>query len=228
VSAAPWPVDPAAVALDLLEPDELPIAEALLRDDPAFAAEVERLLNTTERLAAVDTLAWSPPPAPALDVARATGRRPKAVAARRSRRRRWRLAFGSAVALAVVVIGLIVLSGAGGPADPPPPVATALTLRPVAGAGGAGEIVVRASGAAELRASGLRPNGTHEHYEAWLADRGGRMVPMGSFRVGADGTVDVHMTVDANLATFAFVDISVEPDGGPPRHSGTSILRARI
>jgi anti-sigma-K factor RskA len=228
VSAAPWPVDPAAVALDLLEPDELPLAEALLRDDPAFAAEVERLHTTTEVLPAIDTLAWSPPPAPVLDVARATGRPPEAVAVRRSRRPRWRLALGSAVALAVVVAGVIVLSGAGGPSDPPPPVATALTLRPVAGAGGAGEIVVRASGDAELQASGLRPTGTHEHYEAWLADRGGRMVPMGSFRVGADGKADVHMTVDADLATFAFVDISVEPDGGPPTHSGASILRARL
>jgi anti-sigma-K factor RskA len=228
VSAGPWPVDPAAVALDLLESDEVPFAEALLRDDPAFAAEVERLRNTTERLPAIDTLAWSPPPAPALDVARATGRPPKAVAARRSRRPRWRLAFGSAVAVAAVVAGVIVLSGGGSPSDPAPPAVTALTLRPVAGAGGGGEIVVHASGDAELQASGLRPNGTHEHYEAWLADRGGRMVPMGSFRVGADGKADVHMTVDADLATFAFVDISVEPDGGPPTHSGASILRARL
>jgi anti-sigma-K factor RskA len=228
VSAGPWPVDPATVALDLLESDEIPIAEALLQDDPAFAAEVERLRNTTERLPAIDTLAWSPPPAPALDVARATGRPPKAVAARRSRRPRWRLAFGSAVALAAVVAGVIVLSGAGGPSDPAPPAVTALTLRPVAGAGGGGEIVVHASGDAELQASGLRPNGRHEHYEAWLADRGGRMVPMGSFRVGPDGKADVHMTVDADLATFAFVDVSVEPDGGPPTHSGASILRARL
>jgi anti-sigma-K factor RskA len=227
VSAGPWPVDPAAVALDLLEPEELPIAEALLRDDPAFAAEVEWLRNTTEVLPAIDTLAWSPPPAPALDVARVTGRPPEAVAVRRSRRPRWRLALGSAVALAAVVAGVIVLSGAGRPTDPPP-VATALTLRPVAGSGGAGEIVVRASGDAELQANGLRPSRTHEHYEAWLADRGGRMVPMGSFRVGADGKADVHMTVDADLATFAFVDVSVEPDGGPPTHSGTSVLRANL
>jgi anti-sigma-K factor RskA len=228
VSAGPWPVDPAAVALDLLESDEVPIADALLRDDPGFAAEVERLRNTTERLPALDTLAWSPPPAPALDVARATGRPPRTVAAPRSRRPRWRLAFGSAVALAAVVAGVIVLSGAGSPSDPAPPAVTALTLRPVAGAGGGGEIVVHASGDAELQASGLRPNGTHEHYEAWLADRGGRMVPMGSFRVGADGKAEVHMTVDADLATFAFVDVSVEPDGGPPTHSGASILRARL
>jgi anti-sigma-K factor RskA len=227
MSSGPWPVEPAAVALDLLDPDELPIAEALLRDDPAFAAEVERLRNTTERLAGMDPLAWSPPPAPALDIARATGR-PKAVTPRPSWKPRWRLAFGSAVALAAVVAGVIVLSGAGSPSDPAPPAVTALTLRPVAGAGGGGEIVVHASGDAELQASGLRPNGTHEHYEAWLADRGGRMVPMGSFRVGADGKADVHMTVDADLATFAFVDVSVEPDGGPPTHSGASILRARL
>ena len=227
MSAGPWPVEPAAVALDLLEPDERPIAEALLRDDPAFAAEVERLRHTAERLAGIDTLAWSPPPAPALDLARATGR-PKAVAPRRSRRPRWRLAFGSALALAAVVAGVVVLSGTGGRSDPPPPAATALLLRPVAGGGGAAELVVHASGDAELQASGLRPNGTHEHYEAWLADRGGRMVPMGSFRIGADGKADVHMTVDADLADFAFVDISVEPDDGPPTHSGTSVLRGRL
>ena len=87
---------------------------------------------------------------------------------------------------------------------------------------------MHASGDAELQASGLRPNATHEHYEAWLADRGGRMVPMGSFRIGADGKADVHMTVDADLADFAFVDVSVEPDGSPPTHSGTSILRGDL
>lgn len=228
MSVGPWPVDPAAVALDLVEPDELPIAEELLRDDPAFAAEVERLRHTTERLAGIDTLAWSPPPAPALDLARATGRAQKAVAARRSSRPRWRLTFASALALAVVVAGVIVLSGTGIRSDPPPPAVTALTLRPVAGAGGAAQLVVHASGDAELQASGLRPNGTHEHYEAWLADRSGRMVPMGSFRVGADGKADAHMTVEADLATYAFVDISVEPDGGPPTHSGTSVLRGRL
>jgi anti-sigma-K factor RskA len=227
MSSGPWPVEPAAVALDLLDPDELPIAEALLRDDPAFASEVERLRNTTERLAAMDPLAWSPPPAPALDIARATGR-PKTVPPRPSWRPRWRLAFGSAVALAAVVAGVIVLSGIGSPSDPPPPAATALLLRPVAGGEGAAELVVHASGEAELQASGLRPNGTHEHYEAWLADRGGRMVPMGSFRIGADGKADVHMTVDADLANFAFVDVSVEPDDGPPTHSGTSVLRGLL
>jgi anti-sigma-K factor RskA len=227
MSSGPWPVDPAAVALDLLDADELPIAEALLQDDPAFAAEVERLRTTTGRLAAMDTLAWSPPPAPALDLARATGR-PKAVAPRPSWRPRWRLAFGSAVALAAVVAGVIVLSGTAGQGDPPPPAATALILRPVAGGKGAAELVVRASGDAELQASGLRPNGKREHYEAWLADRGGRMVPMGSFRIGADGKADVHMTVDADLANFAFVDISVEPDDGPPTHSGASVLRGLL
>jgi anti-sigma-K factor RskA len=226
MSAGPWPVDPAAVALDLVESDELPLAEALLRDDPAFAVEVERLRHTTERLAGIDTLAWTPPPAPALDLARATGSSPKVAVARRSRRPRWRLAFASAAALAVVVAGVILLSGTR--SDPPPPAATALALRPVAGAGGAAELVVHASGDAELQASGLQPNGTHEHYEAWLADRSGRMVPMGSFRVGSDGKADVHMTVDADLATFAFVDISVEPDGGPPTHSGASVLRGRL
>jgi anti-sigma-K factor RskA len=215
------------VALDLLEPDERPIAEALLREDPAFAAEVERLRHTADRLAGIDTLAWSPPPAPALDLARATSR-PRAVAPRRSRTPRWRLAFGSALALAAVVAGVVVLSGTGDRTDPPPPAATALLLRPVAGGGGAAELVVHASGDAELQASGLRPNATHEHYEAWLAERGGRMVPMGSFRIGADGKADVHMTVDADLADFAFVDISVEPDDGPPTHSGTSVLRGRL
>lgn len=227
MSSGPWPVDPAAVALDLLDPDELPIAHALLRDDPAFAAEVERLRNTAAGLAGMDALAWSPTAAPALDLARATGRT-RAVAPRPSRRPRWRLAFGSAVALAVLLAGVIVVWSTGTRSDPAPPVATALLLRPVAGGGGAAELVVHASGDAELQASGLRPNGTHEHYEAWLAERGGRMVPMGSFRIGADGKADVHMTVDADLADFAFVDISVEPDDGPPTHSGTSILRGNL
>jgi anti-sigma-K factor RskA len=54
------------------------------------------------------------------------------------------------------------------------------------------------------------------------------MVPMGGFRVGADGQADVHMTVEADLARYAFVDISVEPDGGSGTHSGRSVLRGPL
>ena len=118
--------------------------------------------------------------------------------------------------------------GTGGPGAPAPRAATTLKLRPVAGDGGYAELVVHASGDAELQASGLRPTGAQEHYEAWLADRGGHMVPMGSFRVGADGQVDVHMRVEADLARYAFVDISVEPDGASGTHSGRSVLRGPL
>jgi anti-sigma-K factor RskA len=226
MSTRPWPVDPAALALGLVEADELPIAEALLRDDPAFGVEVERLRHTSERLAEIGAPGWSPPPAPRLDLARATANPPEAVATGRVRRRRWRVAF-AAVAAAVAIAGVVGLSRTGGPA-PPPRAATTLELRPVAGAGGHARLVVHTTGEAELRASGLRPSGTHEHYEAWLGDRRGRMVPMGGFRVGADGQADVHMTVEADLARYAFVDISVEPDGGSGTHSGRSVLRGPL
>jgi anti-sigma-K factor RskA len=231
MSAARWPVAPAAVALDLLEPDEQPVAARLVADDPAFRAEVERLRSTTAALVALDEQAWNPEPPPALDRGRSDEVAPPAAAAEdarpgRSRRRVGGLALAAVAAIAVAAL-VLVRSGGDDPIPPAPP--TTLALRPLAGVSGRAQLTLNGPGTeAELRGAGLRPSGAHDYYEAWLADDRGRMVSMGTFRVGADGRVDVHMEVAVDVSRYALVDVSLEPDDGDPDHSDRSILRARL
>jgi anti-sigma-K factor RskA len=71
----------------------------------------------------------------------------------------------------------------------------------------------------------LRPSGTRDYYEAWLADDRGRMVSMGTFRVAS---IDIHMPVAVDVTRYALVDVSLEPDDGNPAHSNTSVLRGRL
>jgi hypothetical protein len=54
------------------------------------------------------------------------------------------------------------------------------------------------------------------------------MVSMGTFRVGDDGRVDVHMPVAVDVSKYALVDVSLEPDDGDPGHSDRSVLRAKL
>jgi hypothetical protein len=131
----------------------------------------------------------------------------------------------AATLLALVVVGgvLVARSGSGDRATP----STVLALRPLPGV--RGEARLKIAGAdAELRGSGLRPSGAHDYYEAWLGDSRGRMISMGSFRVGADGRVDAHMPVAVDVSRYRLVDVSLEPDDGDPGHSQRSVLRARL
>ena len=126
--------------------------------------------------------------------------------------------------LALVVAGaLLARSGSDDPAAP----STTLVLRPLPGVRGEAQLTLVGADA-ELRGSGLRPSGTHDYYEAWLADDRGRMVSMGSFRVGVDGRVDAHMPVAVDVGRYQLVDVSLEPDDGDPAHSRRSVLRARL
>jgi hypothetical protein len=122
---------------------------------------------------------------------------------------------------------VLVLRGGDDPIPAPPP--TTLALRPLPGVPGRAQLTLNGAGTeAELRAAGLPPSGTHDYYEAWLADDRGRMVSMGTFRVGADGRADVHMEVAVDVSRYALVDVSLEPDDGNPAHSDRSVLRARL
>lgn len=51
---------------------------------------------------------------------------------------------------------------------------------------------------------------------------------MGTFRVGRDGRVDVHMPIAVDVHRYALVDVSLEPDDGDSGHSARSVLRARL
>ncbi|WCB96900.1 hypothetical protein DSM104299_05670 [Baekduia alba] len=250
MSAHRWPLSPAAVALDLVEPDERPLATRLLADEPAFRAAVDRHRAASAALVALDEDAWSPQTPPPLDRARvldgAAGAPPPERAAgassdpapgapaptsRRPRRlrrpRRVVAALATAAAIAAAVVLVLTRSHDDDAIPAPPP--TTLALRPLDGVAVRAQLVVDPSGTeAELRAAGLMPSGAHDYYEAWLADANGRMVSMGTFRVPADGRVDVHMPVAVDLSDYQLVDVSLEPDDGNPAHSDRSVLRARL
>lgn len=228
MSAMRWPLSPAAVALDALEPGQEALAAQLLERDGAFRAEVDRLRATAAMLGGLDPAAWSDEEPPPLRLAAtiaetgdppAPGRRPGRV------RRRFVAATAAAVLVALAVVLLARHGDDGIPAPPP----TTLALRPLPGA--AGRAILKLNGArteAELRAAGLRPSGTHDFYEAWLADDRGHMVSMGTFRVGPSGRVDVHMAVAVDVSRYALVDVSFERDDGNPAHSDDSVLRGRL
>ena len=70
--------------------------------------------------------------------------------------------------------------------------------------------------------------GARDDRRFYLVDDRGRMVSMGTFRVGGNGRVDVHMEVAVDVSRYALVDVSLEPDDGDPAHSDRSVLRARL
>jgi anti-sigma-K factor RskA len=214
-----WPVRPAAVALDVLDDHERRLAERLLVDDPTFRAEVDRLRVATTGLRELDRTAWEPVPPPPLPAVGARRRGPASVGPRR------RLA-GAVAVLAVAAVAVVLAVRGGGDAPVPAP-STTLALRALPGVPGRASLKI-AGADVRLRGSGLPPSGAHDYYEAWLADARGRMVSMGTFRVGRDGRVDVHMAVAVDLARYALVDVSREPDDGDPGHSDTSVLRAKL
>jgi anti-sigma-K factor RskA len=146
----------------------------------------------------------------------------------RDRRRRTpRLAVSGALAVAALAAALVLVLSGGDHAGPGAPPATTLALRALPGVSGHASLTI-AGEDAQLRGSGLPPSGAHDYYEAWLADARGRMVSMGTFRVGRDGRVDVHMPIAVDVNRYALVDVSLEPDDGDPAHSDTSVLRARL
>jgi anti-sigma-K factor RskA len=223
VTPPAWPIAPATVALGLLADDERATADRLLADDPTFRAEVDRLRATTTALTALDRLGWEPVPPPPL------GDLGPAEDPARGRRRTRRLALSGALTLAAAAaaVVLVLVLGGGDDDGPGAPPATTLALRALPGVTGHASLTI-AGEDARLRGSGLPPSGAHDYYEAWLADARGRMVSMGTFRVGSDGRVDVHMPIAVDVHRYALVDVSREPDDGDPAHSDTSVLRARL
>jgi anti-sigma-K factor RskA len=226
-----WPISPVAVVLGALDPGEQTQADALLHDDPLFRAEVERVRRTEAVLRSLEPAAWRPEAPPPLDGDRALTLRPpldeRAPTRRRPRLRRVP-ALGAAAAIAAACVVAIVLSHGDDDAPTPGELHAALALRAVApaGAGGQGGLTIDGD-RARLRVTGLRPN-HDDYYEAWLADRGGHMVSMGTFHVDADGRADIRMPVAVDVRRFQLVDVSLEPDDGDPAHSTTSVLRAAI
>lgn len=220
-----WPVSPSAVALDLLDEQEAVIADQLLAHDPAFAAAVSEQQSLAGTLDAMPALMRRPAPAPPL-------RQPERRAAGG---RRWslpslRLALPALGAVAAAAVVVVLAFGGDDAKTPQPPVQQAsatVVLKPVKGGPGSAKLTVSGT-KAKLVGSELPPTPDGKHYEAWLARPDGSMKPMGGFEVGKDGTVQAEMEFREDITEYTYVDVSVEPNDGPTRRTGDSVLRAQL
>ncbi len=200
-------------------------AERLVREDPAFAAEVERLRPVVTELEHVTGDVWAgiPPLEPASEPAGA------ATGTERRKRRIFGLspgfAAGIAAAAAALVIAVVLVAN-GGEED-----ATTLTLAAVPGSG------AEASGSAELggagetasvQLAGLESSREGEFYELWMLNDAEDLVSLGSFRVERDGETEVELPIPVDPSEYGFLDVSVEADDGDASHSGDSVLRGPI
>jgi anti-sigma-K factor RskA len=227
----------AAIASYLLgELDEAERAEfeAGLAVDHALREEVEALRPLVARLQTLPPEAWDPPEppplrAPATEAATATA--PPAAVGGRTERRGWlepaplALAGGLAALLlaAGVWIGTLIddeaRDGAAG--------APAITLSPIDGGDGRGELTISEEGGrATLAVSGL-PASRGDFYEVWLLGERG-MVSLASFRVGAEGRATIELNLPVDPSRYGSFDVSREPDDGDPAHSSDSVLQGPV
>jgi len=223
-------IDPSDYLLGELSGSELAEAERLLRDDPEFRAQVERLAPLVGELSELPPEAWEglepPPPREPLVRESAGEQRRRPWAGRLSIRPALVAAASVALILAGVGIGALV-SGGGEPAVTS---ASTVDLRPVStlasSSGGTARLDGEA-GEAELEFRGLPASKPSEYYELWLLNSPDELVSLGSFRVPASGEARVQVPMPVDPQLFRYVDVSVERLDEGPGHSGLSVLRAK-
>jgi anti-sigma-K factor RskA len=246
--------DVGAYLLGELDAEQRALFERALAGDAALRAEVERLRPIVARLDALPAEAWAdgePPPlrltaavlaeaAVAVDAttpvaAESVAREPSF--SRRAAGRRLRSPLAVRPALAALAAAALLAGGIaigvlldddGTPARPAVQAQRELPLQPIGSLPAArGRVLVAERGARNvtLRVRGLAPSRAGELYELWLLNADGRLIALGSFRVGADGRASVRMPLPVPVTTYQYFDVSVEPEDGDPGHSGASILR---
>jgi anti-sigma-K factor RskA len=206
--------DSVAYLLGELDPSQTAAFERAMASDARLRGEVERLRGVVGRLEQLPPETWQDVEVPALAMPPAEARSPRRVVLRP----RW------AVALAVALLALGVGAGAWLDRDPAP--AGGLALRPVGSLepAASGRVTV-AGDTARVRMSRLTPTADGQFYELWLLGEDGRLIGLGSFRVGADGKADIDIPLPVDPGAFEYFDISLEPPDGDPGHSGQSVLR---
>lgn len=232
-------VDPDTLALLALGEDAATDAERAhlaacaecraLVDEMAGVAAVGRTTMDLERLVAPPARVWSGIAAeldlPA-DVAPVGVLEREAPAPLRAPRRRLVLALAAAILL--LVAGITATTVAVERAGEPRILAHAhlVHLPGYTGLSGAVEIEQYADGRrVAVVTTNLRPTGADGH-EVWLMDAAtGARVGLG-FLKGGDGAFVLPPKVD--LATYSYVDISVEPRDGNPEPSGKSVVRGPL
>jgi hypothetical protein len=120
--------------------------------------------------------------------------------------------------------------GAGTRAGGGPPV-TSLTLHPVtagtSSAIGTARLLPRQAWL-EVSVRGVRPSTPGTFYQLWLMNSPGDLVALASFRVPASGAMTMEVPLPVSPHAYHFVDISLQPATGSPRHSADSVLRGPI
>jgi anti-sigma-K factor RskA len=227
-----------------LSPQELEEAERLMREDPEFRAQVERLRPMVAELSELPPQAWEAPEPPPLTVGATDSdashlrpgtqdegeraARPASQARGRRLRLRPALAAGFAATLIGLGVGIGLLIGGDDGGDPAAP-ATEIALEPVTDTGaparGTARIESADGGEAVIEVSDLPASAVGEYYEIWLLNSPEDLVSAGSFRVPESGEATVAVPLPADAGSFRFVDISRERLSGDPGHSGDSVLR---
>jgi len=153
-------------------------------------------------------------------------RTPRATQARQhpSRRQRFMVAaFGAAAAVIALVGGVVALSG-GGTSTAYEAQLTATAVAP--GAHASATITKSDAGfRITLDAHGLPHLPAGEYYAAWLRNRAGNVVPVGTFS-SSDGTVTLWSGVSP--ATFRTISVTVQPAGRAEARSGRRVLVGRV
>jgi hypothetical protein len=139
---------------------------------------------------------------------------------RRSRVVRHRALGALAAAAAVLVVTVGIWSTAGGGDEP--------ALRAVlegsgdSGVTGEAELFTGDGGRVHVSLRDVPAAPAGHHYEVWVLRVGAEaMEPVGTFTPTASD-VDLELAVPGS-GPYAAVDVSIEEDGGPPEHSGTSL-----
>ncbi|MBU6364222.1 MAG: anti-sigma factor [Acidobacteria bacterium] len=150
--------------------------------------------------------------------------------ARRSRRRVVLSSLAAAACAAAVAVGVTLAVTGGGTSDPGPLTAsTAIVAQAGDGVSGTAALYgsEQAGGMVQVRLSGVPAPPANHHYEVWVLEKGStEMTSVGSF-TPSSRSVDLMLPLPAP-ADYAAVDISVEPNGGSPAHSGTSLAGAKF
>lgn len=214
-----------------LDAGEAAALERRLDADPELRAEVERLRPVVARLEQMPAEAWetTQPPPLAMPAEAAAPAAP-------SRRRRSRLpsltlrplpaASLAALLLAIGVAGGLLAGGSGSDASGGRTTDLVLSRIDYGPASAHGDVLVAGDGAqATVDVSGLDPSGFGNFYELWLLDDDGRMISLGSFKVGADGHAAVELPIPVSPLRYRYFDLSLQEDNGNPTHSGVSVLR---
>lgn len=208
-------------ALGQLDGAALADAEHMVRDDPAFRAEVGRL--TTLLAPMLDEVEPREPPAGLFDsiAGRLGHRAANDDEALRSRLRRWQWIGGGASALAAALALVLVTAQPPAPIAPPPTVSVPAPRPPMIAtiaSDGPGMMIAVWNGGERsltLAAASPMPDAPGRAHELWLIPADGKPRSMGVMPKG-----DMHATVPepmaAQFAEGATLAISVEPMGGSP------------